>query len=251
MPQGVLGVAPATCDYVPRAIAYVFANDAYFGGGGGDVDEICSTVGQEIAHTWGLDHERLASDPMTYIPYNGRRQFQDQAAQCGEFSTRTCKRYDFDMNGTIDLACPNMGPTQNSVQEILAHFGAGVPAPTETPCTTVAECSSLGAGYICHNGECALGPGQPGGLGDACMSPAECSSGSCLTNGDEQLCTLPCGGDVGCPDGYSCKPFGDSGVCWPGDGGGCAAGRDAAGNALPIGLGIGFAMFLGRRRRRS
>src|SRR4030095_4035620 len=80
--QYVLGVAPATCGYIPRSVSYVFANNGYFNSN--TVNEICATVGQEVAHTWGLDHERLASDPMTYLEYSGRRQFQNQAVACGE-----------------------------------------------------------------------------------------------------------------------------------------------------------------------
>jgi hypothetical protein len=245
---GVLGVAPATCGYVDRAVAYVFANESYFGGGGGNIDELCSTVGQEIAHTWALDHERLAADPMTYIPYSGRRTFQDVDAPCGELSgNRTCKRYDFNGDGTVDLNCPQSGPTQNSVQEILARFGAGV--PMNTSCNTVAECNELGTGYICHNGSCVLGPGQPGGLGATCAGPADCYSMACLSDGDENRCTEPCGGSVGCPDNFECKAYGEGGVCWPEGGGICAAGGKPT-DALPIAVGIGFALFVSGRRRR-
>ena len=51
---GVLGFAPFVCSYgyIPRSISYTFANDSYYGGGGGDVDEICATIAQEAAHTW-------------------------------------------------------------------------------------------------------------------------------------------------------------------------------------------------------
>jgi uncharacterized protein (TIGR03382 family) len=55
-----------------------------------DPQIVCEIMAQEIAHSFGLDHEMLPSDPMTYLDYNGDRTFQDTMASCGEFADRMC-----------------------------------------------------------------------------------------------------------------------------------------------------------------
>jgi hypothetical protein len=74
------------------------------------VDELCSTIAQESAHNLGLDHELDKTDPMTYLPYDGLRLFQDKAVDCGEDVAREC------------CAGPR---TQNSHAYLTALFGAG------------------------------------------------------------------------------------------------------------------------------
>ena len=69
---------------------------------------ICETAGQETAHAFGLDHEFLCQDPMTYLVGCGAKSFQDEYVPCGEFQPREC----------------NCGtPTQNSVQSMYQLFG--------------------------------------------------------------------------------------------------------------------------------
>jgi hypothetical protein len=104
MPFGVGGVAPFTCGLIPTAVVYAFA-DVY----GGDNQGICETVAQEVSHAFGLDHEFLCEDPMTYLSGCGAKTFQDQAASCGEFEPREC-------------SCG--GSSQNSVQQMLQTIGA-------------------------------------------------------------------------------------------------------------------------------
>jgi hypothetical protein len=326
---GVLGIAPMRidCGVIDRSMSYTFANDSYFSGGGGNVNQICSTIGQEVAHTLGLDHELLASDPMTYLPYSGRRHFggngpTPQAGQCGENQPRTCR-------------CG--GSTQNSYNDLLAIFGSSAPTPpvvditspmngagvqdgfsvtatitedalviaellvdgtvvdmTSAPpytftgpmplaegshtvvvrardaggqmgqdqitvvkgagCDDNADCQGPGMeGYVCMGMACVPGSGTPGGLGSPCMDSAMCMSGVCSSDGENSYCTSPCNLEANdCPGGFYCASAGAAGgVCWPGDGEGgiCAAGGKPA-DALPIAVGIGFAMFVGRRRRR-
>lgn len=94
MQQGVLGVSPFTvdCSVIPNAIVFTFTQstrDAY-GSSPALAEEICEIAAQEIAHAFGLDHELLASDPMTYLNYNGLKRFQNVDAQCGESQARTC-----------------------------------------------------------------------------------------------------------------------------------------------------------------
>ena len=89
LPQGVGGVAPLDkngCRVIEGAIVYVFSEA--LPGGGPTIS--CEVAAQEIAHAFSLDHELLASDPMTYLNYNGHKVFQDQEAQCGESRPRAC-----------------------------------------------------------------------------------------------------------------------------------------------------------------
>ncbi len=115
------GVSPFSCGIINNSITYTFAN-IY----GGDVEEICWTVAQETAHSWGLEHEVLATDPMTYLgaacPGGAQNHaFQNTTAPCGECSARSC-----DCGGT----------TQNSYQDILGIFGSATPSP---PVVTIVD----------------------------------------------------------------------------------------------------------------
>ncbi|MCH9683459.1 MAG: hypothetical protein K0V04_18625 [Deltaproteobacteria bacterium] len=112
-PQGVGGVAPFTCGIINNPITFTFPEAL-----GNNPQLIAEVIGQEAAHAWGLDHEYLCQDPMTYLSGCGPKTFQDIDAQCGEFSPR---------------ACDCGGATQNSYQHILDAFGSAVPdtqAPT-------------------------------------------------------------------------------------------------------------------------
>jgi hypothetical protein len=119
MEQGVLGVSPFTtnCSLIPNSIVFTFTastRDAY-GTTAGLAEEICEIAAQEIAHSFGLDHEYLASDPMTYLNYNGLKRFQNTNAQCGEYAARTCG-----LPGT-GVVCSQ---TQNSVTMLNQRIGA-------------------------------------------------------------------------------------------------------------------------------
>ena len=104
MPFGVGGVAPFGCELIPGAVVYAFA-DSY----GSDTRAICETTAQEVAHAFGLDHEYLCEDPLTYLDGCGEKSFQDLWAACGEFEPRQCSCGD---------------SSQNSVQAMLELFGA-------------------------------------------------------------------------------------------------------------------------------
>lgn len=103
------GVAPGVCDEEPNAITFTF--DVY----GNSANHLCWTSAQETAHAFGLDHELLASDPMTYLPGGLPKRFQPQAAPCGEGEPRAC-------------LCTG-GSTQNSFDRIMALFGPGAATP--------------------------------------------------------------------------------------------------------------------------
>jgi hypothetical protein len=114
--QGVLGVSPFTCGYIPNAISFTFANEEPT-----NIDDLCWTVSQETSHSWGLDHKFDDRDPMTYLQSGpSRKAFQNQAGVCGEYSARAC-----------NCTYPNTGSAQeNSVAVITATFGSGTPDTT-------------------------------------------------------------------------------------------------------------------------
>jgi len=79
------GVAPSICFPRNNAISFTFANQM------GNPLYICSVVGQETAHAFGLEHAYNCSDPMTYLGACGRQFFRDGAKECGELEVqKTC-----------------------------------------------------------------------------------------------------------------------------------------------------------------
>ncbi|NVB78760.1 MAG: Ig-like domain-containing protein [Kofleriaceae bacterium] len=142
LPNGVGGIAeypcngPGACEkYIPNSIAFAFAG--VYGDSGQRDLEICATAAQEIAHVFTLDHVQDPSDPMTYAPYSGMRQFKDNV-YCGSdcFSGRTS------FNEPCGGAANNNDPQrhrcwstgtsiQDDVKILTALFGpAGAKAPT-------------------------------------------------------------------------------------------------------------------------
>jgi hypothetical protein len=120
MPWGVGGVAPFdpySCGVLSNSIVYAFA-ESYIGGGWGGERALCETAAQEIAHAFGLDHELLCEDPMTYLDGCGAKEFQDVYAACGEYEEREC-------------SCNRS--SQNSVQEMYEKLGASNGAEPPPP----------------------------------------------------------------------------------------------------------------------
>ncbi|MCP4448351.1 MAG: hypothetical protein GY811_23875 [Myxococcales bacterium] len=124
------GLAPFLCgETINNAITFSFAALV-----DNDVAETCWVIAQETAHAFGLDHEYLCSDPMSYLrscDYNKR--FQDEDAPCGEFGEREC-------------SCG--GPTQNSYRRLLEHFGPGVATPPTVAIDSPANGDEVEAGFI-------------------------------------------------------------------------------------------------------
>jgi hypothetical protein len=128
LPDNVAGVSPfaADCSIIERSIVFAFTDALP-----DDPRTVCEVLAQEIAHSFGLDHERLASDPMTYLDYDGERTFQDQMATCGEFSDRKCG-----INGTtcrqrqnsVALLRERLGPRGGGADE----DAGGVPDRNDT-----------------------------------------------------------------------------------------------------------------------
>jgi len=110
MENNVLGVSPFTtdCSIIENSVVFTFTGGTYQM----TPREACETMAQEVAHSYGLDHEILASDPMTYLPYAGNRAFRDQLVPCGEDAARTCG-----INGSV---CRQ---NQNSVKLLTERLG--------------------------------------------------------------------------------------------------------------------------------
>lgn len=109
MQQGVGGVSPFTEDCAVIENSIVFTFTSVFPD---NPQTICEVMAQEVAHSYGLDHEMLASDPMTYLQYSGKRSFKDQTVSCGEYSNRPC--------GIGGSVCRQ---NQNSVQLLDQRLG--------------------------------------------------------------------------------------------------------------------------------
>lgn len=113
--NGVLGIAPLDCnDNNPYNITYSFG-----GAGQYSATTFATTIGQEVAHGFGLEHVNMASDIMN--PYNsgGNPAFLDNCYQivttttpivCGSQHAQYCS-----------------GSQQNSHRELLGLFGPAVP----------------------------------------------------------------------------------------------------------------------------
>lgn len=143
--DGVGGVSPFTCGIIDNAITYTFA-EVY----GGNVDAICWTIAQETAHAWGLDHEFLCADPMTYLTGCGlSKSFQDVDAPCGEFPADGPDPGTTvgDSVGEAPRDCQCGGATQNSVQRILDVFGPAEATPPSVVLTTPQDGQVVGPGF--------------------------------------------------------------------------------------------------------
>ncbi|MDQ3296213.1 MAG: Ig-like domain-containing protein [Myxococcota bacterium] len=136
LPPRVAGVSPfsTSCAIVEHSMVFTFTKIIPQ-----DARMICEIQAQEIAHSYGLDHELLASDPMTYLSYNGKRSFQNQDAACGETSARPC--------GVGATSCR---ATQNSFALLTERLGAAGAADREAPVVAITaprDGARLAAGF--------------------------------------------------------------------------------------------------------
>lgn len=235
--DGVLGVSPGTFQcpspLLNNTITFTFVNDQFIDD---DVNEWCWIVAQETAHSFGLDHEALALDPMTYIGLGQlptpRHDFKDENGACGAFQS-----------GDQGCYCPSI-PQQNSYQSILGIFGGA--------CADDDACTEFGDGFVCIDGDCVAGPDVDGGLGTECADATECESGVCTESTNSgSYCTETCEGSDSCPAGFECLD--GANVCWPSDGGGdggcCSTGGGAPSGAILLGFAVGLAVLRRRRDR--
>jgi hypothetical protein len=84
-PKAIGGLAPYGGEPVPDAVVLVFSRAL-----GERTRPICETAAMEIAHAYGLDHNMICKDPMSYLTGCGKKTFQDKAAPCGEKKARPC-----------------------------------------------------------------------------------------------------------------------------------------------------------------
>jgi hypothetical protein len=151
MSSGVGGVSPFSCSqYIPNSLVFDFQKVW-----GNDVEEICSTAAQEIAHSFALDHVTDPSDPLTYNPYNGRRRFKNAQIQCGSDCFNGRSPFGDSCTGVSGqnhpCSCPNgstiLANTQNSVLTIQALFGNGNPTPPTVKITSPKLGAVVDAGF--------------------------------------------------------------------------------------------------------
>ena len=103
----VSGLAPFNGSVIPRAVVFGFSATV-----GNDPRAVCETVAMEVAHAYGLDHEYLCKDVMTYLRGCGAKTFVDADAPCGESKKR---------------ACEGGAATQNSFRRLVEVLGARRP----------------------------------------------------------------------------------------------------------------------------
>ncbi|MGE5182625.1 MAG: Ig-like domain-containing protein [Acidobacteriota bacterium] len=154
--NGVGGIADFPCNqvgqcdsFMPNALVFAFANDPYYAN---DPLEICSTAAQEIAHTWALDHVVDASDPMTYNPYSGMREYHD-GEKCGSDCQGGQSPFGLTCSGTGGQAthtCTGTGTaTQDEVSTMFTLFGSSKPdtMPPSVTITAPATGASVQPGF--------------------------------------------------------------------------------------------------------
>jgi hypothetical protein len=120
------GIAPfrSDCAVIRNPIVFTFAAALP-----DDPQVVCEVVAQEVGHSFGLDHEYLCEDPMSYLGGCGAKSFQDVDAACGEGEPRPCR-----VEGHYD--CHR--ETQNSYQLLAERLGLRGEAP-EPPALSLAS----------------------------------------------------------------------------------------------------------------
>lgn len=188
----------------------------------------------------GPSFANLNGDPHTVV---GITSFGDQNCELFGADMRTDASSDFFRQHAPELLCGDDGYCEESC-------GAdGLPVdPNCSDCTVDDDCEG---GEFCDAGFCTPEPFNPGGLGSECESDADCASGVCASSSDGNLCSSTCDMEASdCPGGFDCVSAGETGACWPADGGGaCHAAGDAP---APIGFAALMLLALGlvlRRRR--
>lgn len=153
MSSGIGGVSPFDCGVIETSIVFTFAR-VY----GTDYRAICETAAQEVAHSFGLDHQYMCEDPMTYLYGCGEKTFQDADAPCGEYNARSC-------------SCG--GSTQNSVELLLGFNGPRPPDPEPPQGDEALDQGEGGADYDAEPEP--VEPPEPGGGGEPIVGG--CASG--------------------------------------------------------------------------
>jgi hypothetical protein len=116
MDPGVGGVSPFSCGIIDRSIVYTFAEIW-----GNNPQRLCEVAAQEIAHSFGLEHEMLCSDPLTYLPDCGPKTFQDIDAACGEYTARPCSCGDGGLQNTVQHFTALVGPAEATPPTLVVN----------------------------------------------------------------------------------------------------------------------------------
>ena len=105
--KDIAGLSPFNGAVIPRSIVFAFSAAT-----NNDVESTCETIAMEVGHSYGLDHEYLCKDVMTYLRGCGAKRFVDEIAACGEAKKRPCE---------------TGGTTQNSYRHLIDVLGAHQP----------------------------------------------------------------------------------------------------------------------------
>lgn len=121
LPSGISGIAAIACQPQTKAIVFIFS-EAF----GDDLETLAVDIDHEVGHAFTLDHEIRCKDPMTYLGGCREKVFQNQTANCGEFSARPCY-------------CG--GTTQDSFEKLRSVLGShdGTIKPTPQPQGSAAD----------------------------------------------------------------------------------------------------------------
>ncbi|MGE0548499.1 MAG: Ig-like domain-containing protein [Kofleriaceae bacterium] len=151
--SSTLGVSPFSCStYIPNSLVFAFQK-AISELPYNEVEEICATAAQEIAHSFALDHVIDSSDPLTYFPFSGRRYFKNAQVQCGSDCYGGTSPTGLECTGGTQQIHPCVctgSPTQNSVQTITNLFGAGTPTPPTVKITSPKLGDNVAPGFPVH-----------------------------------------------------------------------------------------------------
>ncbi len=117
---GVLGIAPLDCNdaQTHNNITYAFhsANDQF------SASTQATTIGQEVAHSYGLEHVNNPSDIMNPQNAGGDPSFRDECIQIVGNQGIVCGQQHAAQCGSSSM--------QNSYQELMALFGPSTPDTT-------------------------------------------------------------------------------------------------------------------------
>lgn len=182
----------------------------------------------------------VGGNPHTVV---GITSFGDQNCQFFGADMRTDAARDFLAQHAPELLCSNDGFCEDN----CGSSGAPVD-PDCSDCEVDDDCEN--DDEFCNSGFCTPKPHTPGGVGSPCGDgEPDCASGICATGPDGMRCTDLCDlGGSDCPADFDCISAGDTGACWPAEGGGgCRTGGSPAAPAT-LAL-LCMALVLARRRR--
>jgi Bacterial Ig domain len=129
--SGSLGISPFTGGVINNAISFTFAAKSYYATD--SVNRLCWTIAQESAHAFGLDHEYLKTDPMTYLDGGEPKRFQNVDAPCGTNAVATCY---------------SGASTQNSVAMLRQIVGSAAATPPAVAITSPGSGAVVTPGFL-------------------------------------------------------------------------------------------------------